>query len=214
MIKAVIFDMDGVLVDSEKYICEAGVMMFKEKGLQVKHADFKDFTGMGEDRYLGGVAEKYGFPFDVEKDKARTYQIYKELVKGCLIPMPGVHTFISKCKKLNLKLAVASSADKTKVLINLEETGLNGYIFHAVINGLDVKNKKPFPDIFIKAVDSLMLKPFECLVVEDAISGVKAAKSAGCRCLALTTSFPKESLREADWVVKDLSYAPPECISW
>lgn len=214
MIKAVIFDMDGVLVDSEKYICEAGVMMFKEKGLQVKHADFKDFTGMGEDRYLGGVAEKYGFPFDVEKDKARTYQIYKELVEGSLQPLPGVHAFISKCKKLNLKLAVASSADKTKVLINLEETRLNGDIFHVVINGLDVKNKKPFPDIFIKAAESLMLKPSECLVIEDAISGVKAAKSAGCRCLALTTSFPKESLREADWVVKDLSYAPPECISW
>jgi beta-phosphoglucomutase len=84
MIKGVLFDMDGVLLDSEEYIARAGVEMFREKGLVVSSDDFVPFTGMGEDRYLGGVAGKYGFPFDVVRDKARTYEIYKEIVRGRL----------------------------------------------------------------------------------------------------------------------------------
>jgi beta-phosphoglucomutase len=214
MIRGVLFDMDGVLVDSEEYICRAGIEMFGEKGLQVKPEDFKPFTGMGENRYLGGVAEKYGFPFDLEKDKARTYVIYKEIVHGRLKPLPGVFDFMDRCRAMGLKMAVASSADETKVMINLEEIGLDKLLFGAVVNGLQVDRKKPFPDIFIKAAGELELKPEECLVVEDAVSGVRAAKEAGCKCLALTTSFDASRLGEADWIAPDLSEAPPECLNW
>jgi beta-phosphoglucomutase len=214
MIKGILFDMDGVLVDSEEFICHAGIEMFKEKGLQVKPEDFKAFTGMGEDRYLGGVAEKYGFPFDVAKDKARTYDIYKELVKGRLKALPGVYDFIKKCRDRDLKMAVASSADEVKVMINLEEIELDPSLFGAIINGNQVERKKPFPDIFIMAAEELNLDTKECLVVEDAISGVSAAKEAGCRCLALTTSFDESRLGEADWITADLSQAPDECLNW
>ena len=72
LIEAVLFDMDGVLVDSEAYIRQAAMAMFAEKGHPVLPEDFLQFTGMGENRYLGGVAEKYSIPFDLEKDKART----------------------------------------------------------------------------------------------------------------------------------------------
>ncbi len=214
MIKGVIFDMDGVLVDSEEYICRAGIEMFREKGLSVSPEDFKPFTGMGENRYLGGVAEKYGFPFDVEKDKGRTYEIYKEIVHGRLKALPGVFDFMEKCRSLGYKMAIASSADEIKVRTNLEEIGLQTSLFDAIINGQQVERKKPFPDIFIKAAGEIKLRPEQCLVIEDAVSGVKAAKDAGCRCLALTTSFDKDQLREADWIAKDLSQAPDECLNW
>ncbi len=214
MIKGVLFDMDGVLVDSEEYICRAGIEMFGEKGLQVRPEDFKPFTGMGENRYLGGVAEKYGFPFDLEKDKARTYEIYKDIVHGRLKALPGVFEFMDKCRDMGLKMAVASSADEVKVMINLDEIGLDTSLFGAIINGLQVENKKPFPDIFIKAAGELKLRAEECLVVEDAVSGVRAAKEAGCRCLALTTSFDRSRLTEADWIARDLSEAPTECLEW
>jgi beta-phosphoglucomutase len=214
MIKGVLFDMDGVLVDSEEFICRAGIEMFKEKGLQVKPEDFKPFTGMGEDRYLGGVAEKYGFSFDVAKDKARTYDIYKELVKGKLKALPGVYAFINRCRGSGLKMAVASSADEVKVMINLEEIELDPSLFGAIINGNQVERKKPFPDIFIRAAEELKLSPEECLVVEDAVSGVRAAKEAGSKCLALTTSFEKSRLGEADWIAADLSQVPDECLNW
>jgi beta-phosphoglucomutase len=88
MLKGILFDMDGVLLDSEEFITEAGIRMFREKGYTVEAADFKSFTGMGEDRFLGGVAEKYNILFNVSEDKARTYAIYKDIAHGRLQFIP------------------------------------------------------------------------------------------------------------------------------
>ncbi len=213
-IEAVLFDMDGVLVDSEAYICKAGITMFAEKGFPVLAEDFLPFTGMGENRYLGGVAEKYKIPFDLEKDKARTYKIYSELVRGKLSPLDGVHDFIGKCRDRGLKMAVASSADPVKVNINLEEIGLGKELFQAVVTGLDIEHKKPAPDIFLKAAKLIGANPEHCLVVEDAISGVAAGKAAGARVLALTTSFSSRELVAADWITETLATTGVEVLEW
>ncbi len=214
MIKGVLFDMDGVLLDSEKYIAEAAIQMFREMGLDVKKEDFIPFVGAGEDRYLGGVAEKYNFPYVLEQIKKRAYEIYGELVAGKLKPMAGVEDFIKKCREKDLKMAVATSADKVKMLINLKETGLNKDMFDVLINGLDVEKKKPDPEIYLKAASELGLDPKECLVVEDAINGVKAAKAAGSKCLAVTTSFSKKELSEADWITDSLEHIPEDVLNW
>lgn len=208
MIKGILFDMDGVLVDSEKYIFEATKMMFAEHGVTVKPEDAVHFVGMGENKYIGGIGERNGFEVDIERDKSRTYQIYEEITRGKLKPLPGVNEFIEKCHELGFKMAIASSADKVKILINLREIGLSPDNFQAIINGQDVERKKPYPDIYLLAAEKLGMKPEDCLVVEDAVSGVSAGKAAGCKCLALTTSFPAEKLTEADWFCKDLSEVP------
>jgi HAD superfamily hydrolase (TIGR01509 family) len=213
-IKGVLFDMDGVLLESEDFIARAAIMMFKERGLQVKREDFKPFVGAGEDKYLGGVAEKYNHPYKIEEIKKRAYDIYDELVAGNLKPLEGVPEFIERCRNKGLKLAVATSADKRKMLINLRETGLNSDTFDALVNGSEVEKKKPNPDIFILAANKINLEPKECLVVEDAINGVEAARNAGAKCLALTTSFSNEDLKEADWIAKNLKEAPEESINW
>jgi HAD superfamily hydrolase (TIGR01509 family) len=204
--------MDGVLVDSEPFIKEAGVRMFAEKGFTVRPDDFLPLVGTGEDHFLGGVAEKYGLPFDVERDKARTYEIYLELIRGRLRPLPGVSSFLAQCRERQLKVAVASSADAVKVEGNLHEIGLPPDTFDAIVNGSQVARKKPAPDIFLTAAQRLELPPANCLVVEDAVAGVAAAKAAGARCLALTTSFPADRLRAADWIVADLAHAPPDIL--
>ena len=211
---AVIFDMDGVLVDSEEFICRAACMMFSEVGLKVRPEDFLPFVGTGENRYLGGGAEKYNFPIEIEQAKKRTYDIYLEIIKGQLKPLPGVYDFIDKCKKHGKKLAVASSADRRKVEGNLREIGLDESLFEAIIVGEDVQRKKPAPDIFLLAIKRLKSKPDQCLVVEDAVSGVAAAKAAGARCLALTTSFPKEKLKGADFFAPNLAYVTEDIFNW
>jgi len=210
----VLFDMDGVLLDSEEYICRAGIGMFREKGYRVSPEDFVPFTGMGENRYLGGVAEKHRIPFELEKDKARTYDIYASLVKGKLSPMNGVPEFLKNCGERGLKLALASSADRIKIDINLRETGISPETFIAIVSGLDIVHKKPAPDIFLKAAEMVGVHPSQCLVVEDSISGVAAGKAAGARVLALTTSFGAEQLDQADWITEDLSTAGDEPLGW
>ena len=206
--------MDGVLVDSEKYICEAAIQMFREKRLTVQYDDFLPFVGAGENRYLGGVAEKYGIQDEVIPMKDRTYQIYESITRGKLKPLPGVPEFIAKCKARGLKIAVATSADRVKMLINLREIGLPESVFDATVNGLEVERKKPFPDIFLSAAAKLGLKAEACLVVEDAVNGVRAAKSAGSKCLGLTTSFTKDQLLDADWIASNLADAPDEALNW
>lgn len=214
MIKGVLFDMDGVLVDSEAFMCKAAIKMFGELGLKVVPADFQPFVGMGENKYLGGVAEHYGVKIDIAKAKSRAYEIFEIIVKGNLAPLPGAHEFISECRKKGLKLALATSADPVKMNVNLKEIGLSAKVFDSIITGQDVVNKKPFPDIYIKAAKSIGLEPQECLVVEDAVSGIKAGKSAGCRCLAVTNSFEASELHEADWVCESLVKVPKNVLNW
>jgi len=214
MIRGVLFDMDGVLADSEPFICKAAIIMFGETGLSVNPDDFRPFVGTGENMYIGGVAEKYQVKIDIIKAKTRTYEIYQNIIRGNLKQLPGARDFVDLCRSKGFRLAIATSADPVKMEANLREIGLPSSSFNATVTGLDVQNKKPSPDIYLKAAGKIGLNPEECLVVEDAVSGIKAARSAGCRCLAVTTSFKRELLTEADWICDSLDDVPEEALIW
>lgn len=203
--RAVIFDMDGVIVDSESLINAATIAMFKEKGLDVKPNDFLPFVGAGEDRYIGGVAEKHNFPLDISAAKKRTYEIYLDLVPSQLEAFPGAVEFVRRCREAGLLVAIASSADQIKVQANLQKIGLPMEFWDAVIWGDDVKKKKPAPDIFLLAAKRLKVKPKQCTVVEDAVNGIQAARAAGMRCIAVATTFAAEKLHEADVVRENIA---------
>lgn len=214
MIEAVLFDMDGVLVDSEELIYLAARQMFKEHGISVTREDFIPFIGTGENSYLGNVAKKYRFPIDINRDKARTYKIYARIAPQHLRILPGVRSFIRECKKKKLRLAVATSADEVKMTINLKAAGLYTGIFDTSVNGLEVVHKKPHPEIYLKAAEKLNVEPSACLVVEDAVNGIEAARAAGAKCLAVTNSFSATELAKADWIVDNLSEVSEEVLSW
>ena len=204
-IRAVIFDMDGVLANSEPLINAAAIAMFKEKGLVVQPTDFLPFVGAGENRYIGGVAEQYHFPLNLPAAKQRTYEIYLDLVPSQLEAFPGAHDFVLTCRKAGLLISVASSADKIKVLANLQKINLPPEFWDTVIVADQVKHQKPAPDIFLTAAQNLNVKPAECVVVEDAVNGIRAAKAAGMRCVALATTFPAKRLLEADVIRNEIS---------
>jgi beta-phosphoglucomutase len=203
-IRAVIFDMDGVLTDSEPLINAAAVAMFKEQGLAVQPADFLPFVGAGEDRYIGGVAEKYDFPLDLPTAKRRTYEIYLGLVPAALRAFPGAPDFVRRCRAAGLLVAVASSADAIKIAANLQQIGLPGDFWDGVVTGEEAQHKKPAPDIFLAAAQKLAVTPAECVVVEDAVNGVQAAKAAGMRCIAVAQTFPAGKLQAADVVRENI----------
>ncbi len=199
-IRAVIFDMDGVLTDSEPLINAAALAMFAEKGLRAKPEDFLPFVGTGEDRYIGGVAEAYRFPLDLPAAKRRTYEIYLALVPERLKAFPGAQDLVRACHHAGLRIAVASSADAIKINANLRKIGLPPEDWDALVTGEDVKAKKPAPDIFLAAAAKLGMPPAVCVVVEDAVNGVEAAKAAGMRCVAIAQTFAPDRLQQADLV--------------
>lgn len=206
--------MDGVLVLSEPFITAAAIAMFAEKGFTVRPEEFRPFIGTGEDRFIGGVALARGIPIDPARDKARTYAIYLEQIRGRLQPLPGVREFVATCRAKGLRLAVASGSDTIKVEANLREIALAPTDFAAIVTGSEVERKKPAPDIFLEASVRLDLDSGACLVIEDAVNGVRAAKAAGARCLALTTSFAADDLAEADWIATDLAHVPAVALAW
>jgi HAD superfamily hydrolase (TIGR01509 family) len=199
-IRGVIFDMDGVLTDSEPLINAAAIGMFSEMGLEVQPDDFLPFVGAGEDRYIGGVAEKYHFPLDLPAAKRRTYEIYLQQVPTRLKAFSGAPELVRACRQAGLRLAVASSADEVKISANLRQIGLPPETWDTVVTGEDVGPKKPAPDIFLSAAARLGLAPAQCVVVEDAVNGVQAAKAAGMRCVAVAQTFPAAQLQRADEV--------------
>ena len=207
----VIFDMDGVLCDSEEFMAAAAAAMFAETyGVTVHPDEFRPFRGMGEERYLGSVAAHHGVTLNLPVDKHRAYEIFLQQIPGRLPPLPGAVAFLATCRARGLKLAVATSADRLKLNGMLPEIGLPHRLFNAIVTGTEVTRKKPDPEIFLTAARLIGLPAAACLVVEDAASGVQAAKAAGSRCLALTTSLAAGTLRElgADWVASDLAHVP------
>lgn len=208
--RGVLFDMDGVLCDSEPFIREAARAMFRERhGADIPDEAFFPFVGMGEERFLGGPAEQRGIPFDPIGDKSRCYEIYLDLIRGRMPPMNGARDFARVCIDLGCRLAVASSADLVKVRGNVEQIGMADGFFSAIIDGTMVSRRKPAPDIFLLAAARLGLPPESCLVVEDAPSGLEAAKAAGCLALGVRSSFdaPRLAAAGADWTVADLAEA-------
>jgi len=199
-IRAVIFDMDGVLADSEPLINKAAIAMFKEKGLVVQPEDFLPFVGAGEDRYIGGVAEKYHFELDLPQAKKRTYEIYLDLVPTQLKAFPGVHSLVRTCRQAGLRAAVASGTDRIKVKASLQKIGLAEESWDTVVSGEQVKQNKPAPEIFLYTAHKLGIAPEACVVLEDSVNGVRAAKAAGMRCVAVAHTFPASRLQEADVV--------------
>jgi HAD superfamily hydrolase (TIGR01509 family) len=197
--------MDGVLTDSEPLINEAAIRMFKEKGLVVLPGDFLPFVGTGENRYIGGVAEKYHFSLDIIEAKRRTYEIYLQLVPDRLEAFPGAVELVLACRRAGLRLAVASSADAIKITANLRKIGLPPGEWHAIVTGEDVQMRKPAPDIFLTAANRIGVTPGECVVIEDAVNGVQAAKAAAMRCVAVAQTFAAESLSAADLVRRAIS---------
>jgi len=207
--KGVIFDMDGVLVDSEPAIAEAAIRALAKYGVKAVRSDFTPFVGAGEDRFIGGVAEKHGLAYTTNM-KAETYDVYDEIIGEYIRLYDNAADCVAKIKSAGYITALASAADRRKVEANLRAACIPAELFEVLLTGEDVKNKKPDPDIYILAGKRIGLSPSECVVIEDAVNGVKAAKAAGMAAVGVLSAFSAETLIEAgaDYIIKDISGLP------
>lgn len=205
---ALIFDVDGVVADTEALNARASVTMFQELyGTQVQAGDFRPFVGTGDERYVEGVAEQYGVSIDTAAAVERRKECFFRLLAEEPLPaMPGVIELVTSARgRAEVKTAIATSGNKDKQFPVIEGTGLRLEWFDAVITGEDVTRKKPDPQIYRLTSERLGVPPERCVVLEDAPAGVAAAKAAGMTCVAVTSSVPREQLAAADRVVDSLA---------
>ena len=193
--KAILFDMDGVLIESEFLMRATAIQSLADYGVQAKHEDFLEFTGMGEDRFVGGVAEKYGLKYEFAM-KERAYDYYGQRVQAEAHIPEGVKEMLEKLHEKGIILAVCSAADLRKVKYNIQAIGVDEGLFAALVTGSDVARKKPFPDIYLEGARRVGIDPKDCLVVEDAVSGIQAAHAAGMDAVGIPSTFSPEQLRQ------------------
>ena len=204
--KAILFDMDGVLIDSEELMAKSGILALREYGIEPVPADFEPFVGMGEDRYIGGVAEKYGLTYITEM-KDRAYWHFGQHVEEEASVPEGLADILTELKNRGYRMVVCTSADHAKVVHNLRAIGIPADFFDAVITGDMIVHKKPDPEIYLKGAGKAGCAPADCVVVEDAVSGIKAAHAGGMQAIGISSSFPAEYLQEnagPDYLISDM----------
>ena len=205
---ALVFDVDGVVADTETLNARASVQMFQDLyGVAVQPEDFRPFIGTGDERYVEGVAEKYGVTIDTQAAVTRRAERFFELLVSEPLPaMDGVMALVEAARaRPDMKLAIATSGQKAKQFPVIEGTGLLLDWFDVVITGDLVTRKKPDPEIYALAAKTLGLPPKRCVVFEDAPAGVQAAIAAGCWCVGVTSSVDQCDLCGANWVVDSLA---------
>lgn len=202
-----IFDMDGVLADTEGPIAEATIRVYRELyGVELTREDFMPFVGTGAVRYTEGPAERLGITIDLERALVeRTRNFFEIINKGESIAFPGVHALLQAAEEHpDWKLALATSSPGDKSLGTLAAADIDPKCFVVYLHGDLVTHKKPHPEIYLKAIEGLGLSPQDCVVIEDAVAGVEAAKAAGTHVVGVTNSFSREDLCKADWLVDSL----------
>jgi beta-phosphoglucomutase len=189
-LKAVIFDMDGVLVDSfEAHRKAFDLVMSRHYGFHVNAEEFISYFGTNPKDIARGLLKTHGIPNgDIEKLTEEKKVAFRQFIKEGVKVLPGVKALLEKLKQDGTPIAVASTPAKESVLLTLETAGLRQY-FNVIVGLDDVRLGKPAPDIYLKAAEILGIKPKDCWVVEDSLSGIQAGKAAGMKVVGVQTGF-------------------------
>ncbi|MCD5397697.1 HAD family phosphatase [candidate division NPL-UPA2 bacterium] len=199
---AVIFDLDGVIIDSEPLHKRAWKAVFEEKGIILKGEELAESVGTTDRFLLKKIIRENNLEPDQEKWYEKKREKYNVLLKNNLQAFPGAISLIKKLSERH-SLALASSAWRKNIKFVLNKLRLTEY-FKVVIGREDVGNHKPNPDVYLLAGERLALPFHKCIVIEDSLAGIRAAKKAGMKCIAIANSFPPERLKETDLVVNTL----------
>jgi len=202
-LEAVLWDMDGVIADTADYHYRAWHDVFQERGVEFSKPDFMQYFGRRHDTIIRGVLGDSLSPEEFHALSEKKQALYRRLVSQNVIPLPGALELIKSLNAHGIKTAIGSSAVPENIEVILKGLGIENS-FQAIAYGTEVAEGKPSPQIFLLAAKKLGVKPAGCVVIEDAIAGVTAARRAGMKCVAVTNSHPGDKLQNADLVVDSL----------
>lgn len=215
MLRAILFDFDGVIIDSEKVHYRAFRQVLLEEGIDLpEDIYYAKYLAMDDKNCFRAVLEADGRPVDRQMILTlveRKSRYYDRAIKDGLIILPGVPEFI-RAAAGRYRLAIGSGALRREIEYALDRAGLRS-AFDVIVSSEDIEHSKPAPDCYLTVLARLNSTPpvpvpplsaSECVVIEDAFHGITAAKAAGMRCVGITTSYPAERLNGADLVVSGL----------
>jgi len=193
--KAVIWDMDGVIADTAPYHIKAWQEVLQKRGVNLTEDDFRHSFGQRNDTIIRNALGKEVSQEEIDTIAKEKEASFRQRIRQNLKPFPGAIKLIKSLAEGGFKLALASSAPIENIQLLITGLGINDY-FQTIISGRDVAEGKPSPQVFLLAAQRLGIEPKNCLVIEDAVAGVSAAKKAGMRCLAITNTHPRTNLTE------------------
>jgi HAD superfamily hydrolase (TIGR01509 family) len=200
-IKAIIFDLDGVLINSEPVHYKIISTMLRRYGIN-QDAITDDVFGR---RVIDNI-DYFRRQYVVKKSTRQLYREWSAIAKKLSVQMklmPGAIAALNRAKKENLKLCLATSTESNVLKWVFDNIPIKKY-FDVIISGSMIKKGKPHPEIYRTALKKLKLKPSEAVVIEDSVHGISSAQRAGLKCIGLVGSFPAAKLKQADAVIKSL----------
>ena len=195
---AVIFDMDGVVVDNMKFHVMAWLSFCQNYQISLTLEDY--FKNLNGKNARDSFEYLFEWPMGAEELAKFTNEkesLYRELYLSHIKPAAGLVKFLEDLKNNGVKIAIGTSAPQQNIDFTLGETGIKKY-FDAIIDSSMVKNGKPSPDIYLKAAEVLQIEIKNCVVFEDALIGIDAAKAAGMKVIGVTTSHTADDLKHTD----------------
>lgn len=206
MLEAIIFDMDGVLVDSEYTYFQSKSQILKEAGHEVEESYHFQFMGTTSEYMWEQMKQEFSLPLTVPAYVQQMTALRQDMIQRDGVQViPHVQAFVKRLYDGGLKLAVASSSSLAEIKKNLAEIGLADY-FSEVVSTEEVKHSKPAPDVYLAAAERIGVKPENCLGIEDTKNGTGAVRNAGMVCVGFANpAFPKQDLAFADIVVSSFA---------
>lgn len=205
MIKAVIFDLDGVIAESESAHVEAEKQTFLKYGLTISAEELYQYKGTTAKVMFTDLLAKYKLNTTLDEISLQKEKILFKLLKQDAAPTKGVLNLMQELKRRGIRLAVGSSSPRNLVDYVLKKLNITR-LFDSIVTADDVEHSKPHPEVFLKVAAKLGLSPHQCLVIEDAPLGVDAAKSAGMKCIGYRNPWNStQDLSKADIIIDDFS---------
>ena len=205
MIEAVLWDLDGVLVDTALFHYQAWCQLLSELGRSLGEEEFRRTFGLRNDLILRDMLGEVPAE-EVERLSKRKEALFRQHAAGRVTLLPGAAELVGRSRDGGRRTALVTSTPRANIDFVLEQVGLTS-AFDTIVAAEDVSRGKPDPEGFLLAAHRLGVAPERCLVVEDAPGGIEAARRAGMRSLAVTTTRPREELTAADAVVDSLNDA-------
>ena len=198
----VLWDMDGVLVDTAEYHYRSWEKVLAEMGVPFDRNRFVTVFGRNNTDTLAGILGRKPDAQLSQQISQRKEALFRQLIRGHAEPLPGVRQWLERLQSLGVRQVVASSAPQENIDFLMDELGLRPY-FVALCASHSLPGK-PDPTLFLQAAGILELPPERCIVIEDSLAGVEAARRAGMKCIAVATTNPLEALGGADLAVERL----------